>query len=484
MLDDNRFGFKIGDLDLIITVIQKYPQIEQAIVFGSRAKGNYKTGSDVDIALKGDIDWEIVSNLNNDLNEETTLPYMFDVLDYNSIDNIALREHIDRIGVVFYEREKALKQGWEIKKLGDMCEVIAGQSPAGKFYNTEGNGLPFYQGKKEFTGKYIGKPTTWTTKITKEAQINDILMSVRAPVGPINFATQKICIGRGLASIRAGRLIDKDFLFYFLLKHETEIVGNTGAVFNSINKNQIEQIKIPIPPITEQQKIVAVLDKAFLAIDQAKQHIEQNLKNAKEIFNSYLNKIFENKHKDWEVKKLGDVCEVIAGQSPAGKFYNTEGNGLPFYQGKKEFTGKYIGKPTTWTTKITKEAQINDILMSVRAPVGPINFATQNICIGRGLASIRAGRLIDKDFLFYFLLKHETEIVGNTGAVFNSINKNQIEQIKIPIPPITEQQAIVIKLDALSVETKQLETIYQQKLTKLEELKKSILQKAFNGELN
>jgi restriction endonuclease S subunit len=185
----------------------------------------------------------------------------------------------------------------------------------------------------------------------------------------------------------------------------------------------------------------------------------------------------------WEVKKLGDVCEVIAGQSPEGKYYNDKREGLPFYQGKKEFTEKYIGNPTKWTTKITKEAIKNDILMSVRAPVGPINFATQKICIGRGLASIRTGKLIDKEFLFNFLLKHENEIVGNTGAVFNSINKTQIKAFRIPIPPLSEQQQIVKKLDKLSSEIKKLEAIYQQKITNLEELKKSVLQKAFNGDL-
>ena len=104
-----------------------------------------------------------------------------------------------------------MKKGWEVKKLGEVCLVIAGQSPEGKYYNNSGNGLPFYQGKKEFTNKYIGKPTTWTSITTKEAIEGDILMSVRAPVGPINFCTQKICIGRGLAAIRASKFIEKDF---------------------------------------------------------------------------------------------------------------------------------------------------------------------------------------------------------------------------------------------------------------------------------
>ena len=185
----------------------------------------------------------------------------------------------------------------------------------------------------------------------------------------------------------------------------------------------------------------------------------------------------------WEIKKLGEICHIIAGQSPEGKFYNSEGKGMPFYQGKKEFGEKYIGEPTTWTTKITKEANTGDILMSVRAPVGPVNFATQKICIGRGLAAIRAGKSVNKEFLFNYLLKHENEIEGNAGAVFSSINKAQIENIEIPLPPLFEQQAIICKLDALQAEMQKLETIYQQKIADLEELKKSILQKAFAGEL-
>lgn len=166
---------------------------------------------------------------------------------------------------------------------------------------------------------------------------------------------------------------------------------------------------------------------------------------------------------NWQTKKLGEVCDVIAGQSPEGKFYNKKEKGLSFYQGKKEFGEKFIGEPTTWTTKITKEALAGDILMSVRAPVGPINFATQKICIGRGLAAIRAGKDIDKDFLFYFLLFSEEKIIGNAGAVFASINKRDIENLEISVPPMAEQKRIVAKLDGLSEQTKKLEGIYRQK---------------------
>ena len=98
---------------------------------------------------------------------------------------------------------------------------------------------------------------------------------------------------------------------------------------------------------------------------------------------------------------IGDCCEVIAGQSPEGKYYNSDGKGMPFYQGKKDFGEKFLEEPSIWTTETPKVARKSDILMSVRAPVGPVNIATQDVCIGRGLAAIRSRGTLEIDFLFF-----------------------------------------------------------------------------------
>jgi type I restriction enzyme S subunit len=377
-----------------------------------------------------------------------------------------------------------MRQGWEIKTIGTVCKVIAGQSPEGKFYNDNGNGLPFYQGKKEYGEKYIGEPTTWTTKVTKEAEANDILMSVRAPVGPINFATQKICIGRGLAAIRATKLIDKEFLFNFLLKHESEIVGNTGAVFNSINKAQIEAIEIPLPPLPEQQRIVAILDEAFAAIAKAKANAEQNLKNAKELFESYLQGVFENKGEGWEEKTLGEVCEFR--------------NGAAHEQHIDE-DGKYI---LVNSKHISSDGEKGKRTNSALSPlyVGDIAFVMSDVPNGKALAkcflvdrnntytlnqrigAIRS-KMFDDEFLVYQFNRHKYLLSFNNGENQTNLRKNDILNCPLYLPKMVEQQTIVQKLDALSIETKKLETIYQQKINDLEELKKSVLQKAFNGEL-
>ncbi len=389
-----------------------------------------------------------------------------------------------------------MKQGWKIKTIGDVCKVIAGQSPEGKFYNDNGNGLPFYQGKKEYGEKYIGEPTTWTTKVTKEAEANDILMSVRAPVGPINFATQKICIGRGLAAIRATNLIDKEFLFNFLLKHESEIVGNTGAVFNSINKAQIEAIEIPLPPLPEQQRIVAILDEAFAAIAKAKTNAEQNLKNAKELFESYLQVVFENGNENWETKCLDELGTITSSK----RIYKSEyvKDGVPFYR-TKEIKELSNGKNITLELFISRERyndikksfgvpQISDLLMSAVGTIGEIMvienndefyFKDGNIVWFKGFKSL------DTNYLKFALTAFVEKIKSLAiGAAYSALTIEKLNKYQISFPKtIEEQQTIVQKLNALSAETKKLEVIYNQKINDLEELKKSVLQKAFSGEL-
>lgn len=385
-----------------------------------------------------------------------------------------------------------MKQGWEIKKLGEVCKVIAGQSPEGKFYNSEGNGMPFYQGKKEYGEKYIGEPTTWTTKITKEAEAGDILMSVRAPVGPVNFATQKICIGRGLAAIRAGKNIDKEFLYNFLIKHENEIEGNAGAVFNSINKTQIENIEIPLPPLPEQQRIVSILDEAFAAIAKAKANAEQNLKNAKELFESYLHGVFEKKGNGWEEKRIDEICKLINGRAykkdellnkgkyrvlRVGNFFTSD---HWYYSDLELDEDKYCDK--------------EDLLYAWSASFGPRIWKEEKVIYHYHIWKVIPNEnLVTRDFLFTLFEwdKDKIKAAQGTGTTMIHVSKGSMENRIVPVPPLKEHQTIVRQLDALRAETQKLEAVYQKEIADLEELKKSILQlalspvegKAFAGEL-
>ncbi len=167
-----------------------------------------------------------------------------------------------------YRRHESRLSKFPIVPLGEVAEVVAGQSPPGKSYNDTGIGMPFYQGKTEFKKMFIGKPTKWTTDPKRFAEEGDILMSVRAPVGPVNLTTSRICIGRGIAAIRPNenRMLT-NYIFYILRSLESEIIGNAGAAFASINKGDIQQIKIPFPPLETQRKIVAEIENYQRVID-------------------------------------------------------------------------------------------------------------------------------------------------------------------------------------------------------------------------
>jgi len=369
-----------------------------------------------------------------------------------------------------------MKQGWEIKKLGEVCKVIAGQSPEGKFYNSEGNGMPFYQGKKEYGEKYLGEPTTWTTKITKEAEAGDILMSVRAPVGPVNLATQNICIGRGLAAIRAGKNIDKEFLYNFLIKHENEIEGNAGAVFNSINKTQIENIEIPLPPLPEQQRIVSVLDEAFAAIAKAKANAEQNLKNAKELFESYLQGVFENGN--WETKTLNQISENLDSKRvPITKNKRKSGD-IPYYgaSGIVDYVADYLFDEDLLC--------VSEDGANLLARTYPIAFSISGkTWVNNHAHVLKFPNTITQKFVEVYINSIRIDDYVS-GMAQPKLNQAMLNKIPIPLPPFKEQQTIVRQLDALRADTQKLEAVYQQKIDDLEELKKSILQKAFAGELH
>jgi len=366
---------------------------------------------------------------------------------------------------------------WENIALGEVCEVLdSRRKPITKRDRTAGE-YPYYgaTGILDYVHDYIFDE--------KLILIGEDGAKWGSGENTAFIADGKYWVNNHAHVIRPDRKVVLDNWLVYFLNFSDLSKYVTGLTVPKLNQAKMREISLPLPPISEQKEILHVVDKIFEKTSKAKENAEKNLQNARELFESYLQNIFANPGKDWEEKNLGDICEVIAGQSPEGKYYNNSGKGLPFYQGKKEFTEKYLGAPTTWTTNITKEAQEGDILMSVRAPVGPVNFSTSKICIGRGLAAIRASKHIDKEFLFSFLIKHKNEIVGNAGAVFNSISKTQIENILIPLPSISKQKIIVDKLITLSTETKRLEIVYQQKLADLEELKKSVLHKAFTGEL-
>ena len=163
--------------------------------------------------------------------------------------------------------------------------------------------------------------------------------------------------------------------------------------------------------------------------------------------------MFKNIPKHWNINPLSfpEISTIIMGQSPSSNTYNDTQEGLPFFQGKADF-GDFSPTPRVWCSKPLKISQKDDILLSVRAPVGTINYNTETCCIGRGLAAIRAGKKLLPKYIYYFFKYYEPILKEEgSGAVFSAITKSFVENIRIPVPPtLEEQQEIVDVLDAAS----------------------------------
>lgn len=203
----------------------------------------------------------------------------------------------------------------EIVLLGDVCEVIAGQSPPSSTYNRAGEGLPFFQGKADF-GQYSPTVRIWCNAPQKIAKKGDILISVRAPVGPTNLCDQKACIGRGLSAIRAGNKIDTSYLQYFLKKNEQKLSDSgRGSTFSSITQKDLKQIQIPLPSLEEQKRIVRELDAADALRQKRKQIITWLDDYLKAVFLEMFGDPVENPKKIKKVK-IREMGEVVTGNTP------------------------------------------------------------------------------------------------------------------------------------------------------------------------
>ncbi len=233
-----------------------------------------------------------------------------------------------------------IPEEWDLKKLSEASEIIMGQSPPSSTYSSNGNGLPFYQGKTDF-GNVYPTPRIWCTSPSKIAEKNDILISVRAPVGPTNLSFEKSGVGRGLSAIRA-RENHYLYIYYYLKKIEKEIEKlGTGSTFKAINKSQLYNIKIPLPPLPEQKKIAHVLSKIQRAIETQKQIIKttQELKKAlmQKLFTEGLNPATTGQKQteiglipeSWEITNLGSIVNFKTGKLNSNAA--VDGGKYPFF---------------------------------------------------------------------------------------------------------------------------------------------------------
>jgi len=390
-----------------------------------------------------------------------------------------------------------MKKDWEVKKLGDVCEYD-------KIQNTHKN-LP-YVGLEHIesnTGTFLGSLEPQEVKsstfyFTEEhilyGRLRPYLNKVLLPKFKGHCSTE-------IFPIKVKRDIIKEFLYYWLISETTvkKIDATwTGARMPRANMNQVLEFDFAFPPLPEQKRIVSVLDKCFAAIDKAKANTEQNLKNTKELFESYLQGVFES-GKDWEEKRIQDISTVINGYAFASNDFKPT-NSIKSIKitnvGVKEFveeTDNYLPERYKDTLKDVQVKEGNIVIALTRTiiseglKVAVVPKSYDGALVNQRVAALVPNeKIIKQNYLYYYLTTSNVSnyVLDHVNTLMQpNLSINDLKNMLIPIPSLNTQQSIVRQLDALKAQTQKLETVYNKKISDLGELKNSILQEAFRGQL-
>ena len=386
-----------------------------------------------------------------------------------------------------------MKQGWQIKHINELSVSLDSKRvPITKHIRNNGE-IPYYgaSGIVDYVEDYLFDEDLL---LVSEDGANLLTRTY-----PIAFSISgKTWVNNHAHVLRFENSFTQKFVEMFLNSIRLDDFVS-GMAQPKLNQTMLNKIPIPLPAHLEQIRIINILNNVITAIDKAKANAKQNLKNAKELFESYLQSVFENNGDDWEEKKIIEVCEIKPQKQEARDklrsndfvtFLPMEDLGVLNKEivGVKERQFKDVSGSYTYFAN-------NDVLLAKITPCfenGKIGIA-RNLVNGIGFGSseyivFRVQEKIETEYLYYFLSRNQIREEGKrymSGAVGHKrVSKDWIENYVIAFPKSKNvQQTIVQKLDALSTETKKLDAIYKKKLEDLEELKKSILQKAFMGEL-
>ncbi len=368
-----------------------------------------------------------------------------------------------------------LPEGWEWKKLGDssVCKLVMGQSPSSDTYNSDGKGMPFFQGKTEF-GEMYPTVSKYCTAPKKIAEIGDILLSVRAPVGPTNISNIQCCIGRGLGAIRPSESNTlTNYLLYFFRNFELEISNKgKGSTFSAITKKELEDTNIPLPPLSEQQRIVSKLDLLFEKIDKSIALHQKNMDEANLFMGSVLNDVFGELEEKYGLKEINSLFKIKSGNFLPAKNM-IEGGDINVYGGNG-INGRH--------NEFNLSGE-NIIIGRVGALCGNVRCINDDIWLTDNAFYISEYlEDIDKNYLTKMLIHIDLGSSANQSAQ-PVISYKSISELELPVPPLNLQQKVFKYLDEISQKIEKIKQAQKAKMDSLKALKASILDQAFKGEL-
>ena len=309
------------------------------------------------------------------------------------------------------------------------------------------------------------------------------------------FNIKDVCFVNKLFALEPFEFMEPKFIYYFYqtTDFQKQFMSKMTGLIGGVSMGKFKKIDILAPSLPEQKRIVAILDEAFESIAKAKESAEINLKNANEIFESYLQNVFENKGAGWEEKTLKEISDIFG----RGRSMNRPRNDPKLYGGKYPFiqtgdirnSNHHIGEYTQTYNEIglaqSKLWLKGTICITIAANIAETGILSFDACFPDSVIGLVVNQKIaNNNFVEYMLQSFKKRLQAKgKGSAQDNLNMKKFENEYFPIPTLLEQERIVTKLDTLSTETKKLEAIYEKKLADLEELKNSILAKAFDGEL-
>ncbi len=376
---------------------------------------------------------------------------------------------------------------WKDYKLSDLMEIFGGGTPktsVPEYWNGDipwlsvsdfNNGKKYiYDAEKKITEKGLKESNT---KIIERGQI---IISARGTVGAVAMLARDMAFNQTSYGLDANKtLTDNEFLYYLLKYNIPNFISSSyGAVFDTITKETFNQITVSIPKPLKQRAIASILSSLDDKIDLFHRQNKTLEQLAETLFRQWF---VEEADESWETGTLEDEFDFTMGQSPPGDSYNEIGDGTIFFQGRTDFDFRFP-KKRMFTTQPSRYAKKFDTLISVRAPVGDMNMAFEDCCIGRGLSAFRYKHNHDYYSYTYYKLRSLMQVIKqfeDSGTVFGSITKNDFKQFEntIPLNEVIEKFQVVIKPidDKIFSNTKQINALTQ--------LRDTILPKLMSGEV-
>ncbi|WP_160300651.1 restriction endonuclease subunit S [Kiritimatiella glycovorans] len=373
-----------------------------------------------------------------------------------------------------------IPEDWSVKTVSEFGQVITGGTPSTKVRAYWGDAYPWVTPTDISTNKDICSTERHLSeagfRVMRGLPANTVLVTCIASIGKNAVLRTPGSCNQQINAVIPDRDYDSDFLYYLFEFSKNYLIGSAGTTATSIiSKSLFSSLAFALPAIREQRAIATALSDADALIES----LDRLIAKKRAIKQAAMQQLLTGQTRlpgftgEWETTRLGEIAEIVMGQSPGSAFYNAKGEGLPLIQGNADIENRQTIRRIS-TTQITKKGRRGDILLSVRAPVGEVSRATFDVCLGRGVCALR----FPTDFLFHYLVYLEPSWGKHSkGSTFDSVNSADIKALEVALPGTEEQTAIATVLSDMDTEIEALE----RRRDKARQIKQGMMQQLLTG---